>query len=453
MALAAGAAVTALGIGAFGKAAVEAAIFGDKASFAFKTLMKGSGNAEDQLKRVQDLAIKLGLPMQATIQSFQELLAAKFTPKGAEDIVRLAADMRAVGASAQKVDQVMLAIRQVASKPALSFEELNQQLSEAGIATKAVLEELAKIKGVSVPQIDKMIRGGKISGAEGIEAIKKAVMATMGIKTLGEAGENFAMQTLEGMAGVFRARISKLFMDLGKSILPTLRVLFERFTQFADALMPDLTALFGDIGKALADIFGTEDAKTAFGFIIADIKNLIGIVRGAIPIAQGFIEGFLEGFTAVQGPLREFMKSFTEATGGDNKSTIETITTAMRYLGIAVGAVAAAFGFVFVAATRVLSVIESIIAKINSLKATMNGLTFGALDALSGPDAGAPQAASFGLGTDLAGFGGSSGMTNNNNLNSTITVNAFPSAQEIATMVRREIKQELLSTFGGAMPV
>lgn len=476
-ALMAGGALAALGAGAFTKAAVQAAIFGDSAAFAFKTLMKGSGNAAMQLERVQDLAVKLGLPMQDTISSFQELMAAKFTPQGAEDIIKLAADMRAVGASTQKVSAVMLALRQVKSKPVLSFEELNQQLSEAGVASKSVLEQLAKMRGTSVMEIDKLIRTGKISGDEGIEAVKRAVMDTMGIKQLGAAGEQFASTTLEGMIGVFKARTSKMFIGLGQQILPSLRVLFDKFTSFANAILPDVALLFGDIGKAAKDLFGSDAAGKAFGFQIADIKNLIKLVRGAVPVIKSFADGFLEGFTAVQGPAREFLDSFTKAFGGENKSTVQTLATGMRYLGMVVGGVAGAFGAVFVAATRVVGAVTSIIDRIEKLRAALKGLEFPQFNGLPGPGGGVPKSEHpFGLagewwqgrgagiptsssllGAQLAssgGFGemGEQHINSGNSFSTSISVTTTPSEREIASAVRREVER-LLTQKLGSLPV
>lgn len=372
-ALIAGAAVAALGAAAFAKTAVQAAVFGDKARFAFKTLMKGTGNAEVQFERVQDLAIKLGLPIDDTIKSFQKLLAMQFTPQGAEDILKMSGDLQAVGASADEVSRAVLAITQIKATGKLQGDEL-MQLAEAGVSVDLVYQALAKQMGKTTQEVMKLKEAGKIGADDAIKAIQTAVLQKVGKGKLGEAGEQAATQTMSGMAGVFKARMGKLFMDLGKDILPTIKVLFERFTEFADAIMPDLSALFSDIGKVMKDVFGSDGAKDAFKFVIDDVRLLINVIRKALPIVGALVSGFLEGFTAMQGPLREMFKGINEAFGGDSQSAMKTFIVIARILGIVIGGIAGAFAFLFVQGVRFGVMIAQIVTKIIAFVAQVSSL-------------------------------------------------------------------------------
>lgn len=280
-------------VASFAHGVVEAAAFMDQSLFAFKTLLKGTGDAKSELRRVIALAAELGLPVEDSIKQFQKLLAMQFKPDQAAEMLKLAADLRAVGADAEGVQRALTAITQIKAKGRLQSEELVGQLAEAGVSTELVLAALSKQLGRTTGDVRKLLEAGKITADQGIEAIKAAVLAKVGGKKLGQAGAEAAMSTLTGMRDVFKARVTGIVLDMGERIGPTLK------------------AVLGPIGKDILSFLESPDAKAGIDTIVSGIKSLLGGIQAGWPMVKEFLGGFVEGL----GPLKDMAKGFSDMLG------------------------------------------------------------------------------------------------------------------------------------------
>ncbi|GMV19464.1 MAG: hypothetical protein AMXMBFR56_76880 [Polyangiaceae bacterium] len=278
---------------AFAKGIVAAAAFMDQSLFAFKTLLKGTGAAKGELRRVIALAAELGLPVEDSIKQFQKLLAMQFKPDQAAEMLKLAADLRAVGADAEGVQRALTAITQIKAKGRLQSEELVGQLAEAGVSTELVMAALSKQLGKTSGDVRKLLEAGKITADQGIEAIKAAVLTKVGSKKLGQAGAEAAMSTLTGMGDVFRARVTGIVFDMGERIGPTLK------------------AVLGPIGKDILAFLDSPDAKAGINTIVSGIKSLLGGIQAGWPMVKEFLGGFAEGL----GRLKDMARGFSDMLG------------------------------------------------------------------------------------------------------------------------------------------
>jgi tape measure domain-containing protein len=316
-ALAAAAAVGYLAV-QFGRASVEAAAFGERSRLAL-TLLTGSATvASAEFDSVRREAQQLGLDVYDTQAGFQKLLAAQFDIGKAKELVRMSADLQAIGASADQTKRAIVAISQIKNTGYLQGDELNQ-LREAGVSTELVYEALGKRLGKTTQQIISMQEKRQLGSNDVIESILEAVRKKTGSATTGDAGKSFAASTITGMAGVFKARIQNAFVDIGDAILPGLQRLmklassfvdkiaadpkiaqlgnfllarFDNFVLWAEANWPQLSETFSSGLHLMANaiVFTVEmfDTGTAKGKVFAGVMGLLALTLGIVALA-GFV--------------------------------------------------------------------------------------------------------------------------------------------------------------------
>jgi tape measure domain-containing protein len=318
-AIAAGALAAAAAVGylayQFGKASVEAAAFGERSRLAL-TLLTGSASvASAEFDNVRREAQQLGLDVHDTQAGFQKLLAAQFDIGKAKELLRMSADLQAIGASAEHTKRAIVAISQIKNTGYLQGDELNQ-LREAGVSTELVYEALGKRLGKTTQQIISMQEKRQLGSNDVIESILEAVRKKTGSKTTGDAGKAFASSTLTGMAGVFKARIQNAFVDIGDAILPGLQRLMKLGTSFVDKLANDpKIARFGSFllnqfeyfvlwteanWPTITKVFSTGlglmtdsirlavtmfDTSTVQGKALAGVMTLLGLTLGVVAVA------------------------------------------------------------------------------------------------------------------------------------------------------------------------
>jgi tape measure domain-containing protein len=250
VALAGVAATAAVGMLAvkFGEAAVQAAAFGERSRMALTFLIGSSGQANEQFDSLRKEAAGLGLDVERTQHSFQKLIAAQFSVGKSRELVRMGADLQAIGANAEDVEGVLLAMTQIKSKNKLQAEEM-LQLQERGISAELVYAALGKQLGKTREELDKMQRLGQIKGDPAIEAIIGAVKAKTGVTNTGDAGKTFADTSITGMTNVMLGRFKNFMIDVGDAILPGLTTLVGLVKGTFDAIEKD--PKIAAIGKTL----------------------------------------------------------------------------------------------------------------------------------------------------------------------------------------------------------
>lgn len=211
-------AVGRLGLG-FLEASERAAEFGQRSVLAIGFLTNDTIHAAAAFDNTRHLAQSLGLDVESTQHSFQRLLAAQFSIGKSTELIKMGADLQAIGASADEVSGALLAITQIKSKGKLQAQEM-LQLQERGVSSELVYNALQKHFGKSKAEVQKLQQAGKITGDVAIEAIIDAIKHKTHEANLGEAGKAFADSTITGMRNQFAAGVSNFFLDVGKLLEP-----------------------------------------------------------------------------------------------------------------------------------------------------------------------------------------------------------------------------------------
>lgn len=293
----------ALGVaGATADATYEMIKFGEQSRMAFGQLAKHGASPEKLFQRVRDISKEFGLDLVDTTHTYQKFLALQFNPAEAEKMLKMGADLRVLGNSAEDVKGVFLAIGQIKSKGRLQGEEM-LQLQERGVSGALVKEAIAKRMGVDYGQVDKLQAAGKISADVGLAAIEDAIKAKLGENELGEAGKRFAEQTVEGMVGKMQA----LGADIG--------------VKLTDKLAPHLNRAMTSLSSRLGKFFDSDKGEQ----FLTKVGNAIGYIADKVADAVVWMasdEGmkFFEGIANAASEAWTFVKGlFIETDTGQGK--------------------------------------------------------------------------------------------------------------------------------------
>ncbi len=302
---------------------VKMADFAQTSRLGFQAVAKHGESAEGLFTHARTLAQDLGLDVLDTSKSFTKLLALQFSPKMATDLIKMGADMRALGTSSEGVQNILAQLGQVQAKGRLQGEELTV-LAENGLSTQLVYKHLASQLGKTKDEILKMQAAGKLTSEMAFPAIMAAVMEKTGEKQLGDVGKQIADLTMSGMAGQLKAKAQNAFINIG--------------TGATTAIMGALRPIAGELG----DMFQGESFQRG---IISAVETVAGVVREAVPFVKEFVgslgQGFMEAWPAMQGAVGILLDGF-----GGEQSWMESIKELGRSLG-QIAAAAITVGVVF----------------------------------------------------------------------------------------------------------
>jgi len=275
---------------ALGKAAFDTAMWGEdtKSSLAVMAGSVEMGRAEFQ--RMLETTTKLGIAVEGSIDSYKNLRAQGFAASEAEDLIKLGADLQTVvGISDEAVQGYNRAVAQIQAKGKLSAEELMQLAESAGIGQGRVYGKLAEALGVSVDKVRKLQETGKITAAQGIDAIKAATLEMVGASQAGEATVREVSTTLRGMMRLAKSGSEAWLQSLGERLLPT----FNRVATKA-----------GEAFQRLNQAGKIDAATHAIG---SAFENLLGGVEDSIPSIESLIGNVLDWIAS--GELEKFATS------------------------------------------------------------------------------------------------------------------------------------------------
>lgn len=307
-----GAALTAgltLPIVAAGAAIVAVAGKMEQAEIAFAGLLGSAEKAGAFLTELKDFAAKTPFEFPDLVQASKRMLALGFEAQKIIPTLRTVGDAAAgLGAGAQGIDRITLALGQMAAKGKVSAQEMNQ-LAEVGIKGWDIL---AKSVGKSVAEMQKLAEKGALDGAAAVDVI----LAGLNKQFAGQMEKQ--SQTLLGQWSNFKDQVTFILMDFGKILLPVLK----------DALAATMPLL--DILRELAHWFSELPAPVRNAAVA-----LVALVAAAGPML--LIAGQLAtGIAALQGAFA--VVGITSFSGA-----MAALVPILGYVAAAVAVVAAAW--------------------------------------------------------------------------------------------------------------
>lgn len=204
----------------FIEAGLQGAAFAESSTKAIGYLTDNALHAGVVFDSVRHLAQGLGLDVEDTVHSFEKLLAAQFTVGQSKSLIKMSADMRAIGASAEETQRIIYALSEIKSIGTLQKRQ-ERMLQMAGVSGQLIDQALMKRTGIKTKGgIDLARKKGLIDADTAIEAIKDAVMAKTHEQALGDVGANRANTQLTGMLDKLKGGIKNFWIDIGEAMEP-----------------------------------------------------------------------------------------------------------------------------------------------------------------------------------------------------------------------------------------
>jgi tape measure domain-containing protein len=253
-------------------------------SLLYGTVEQG---AAVQAKAIE-LSRKYGLGLGQILSTLTQFKGAGFDLGQSEALIKLGADMRALGSTPEQLDSVFLALRKIQSQGFLQGDELNM-LSEAGVSVDKIYSRLEAKLGKTREEIIKMQAARKLSAGNVLNSIAEATLMSAQSTGFGQAGQKAADETLGGL----RSRIES---NIGADM-------FEAVQRAEPALVKGLQAVLG--GALGANGNTLQDALTnALVKVGAGLENL-----------GPKIPGFIDGLTRLAGVLERMLPTLERFVG------------------------------------------------------------------------------------------------------------------------------------------
>ena len=376
---------------------------------AFEAVGAGASGSTQALNESSRIALGLGVNLATVRQGFQQLTPVVLNSGGTiGDVSKitesLSSRFAAFGISGDRARRVMNGVVQAFAKGKLQAEELTQQISEADPAFKT---DFAAAVGVSVAELENMVKAGEVTSEMLIDVIPRLGKAGLLFGRLGTSAsdavsglernavtidqvrnqfDSLNQLSLEAFAKQFEPVINSLFRiqasvvdfvsNLSKlSVVQTLTTIFAGFTDVLGGAISSILTLaqtFLSIVSAVTNFLNPL-------LQIPGVAQAIGVViltRLIAPLIQlkktlGDIAG-----PAVTKGISDIARSFAEAAGSGS-SLSQVLSKLNSYQGLASifkggGEARKAFGEVAREGRRLESVVGAVRGKIGELQAKLD---------------------------------------------------------------------------------
>lgn len=353
-----------LGVGLAGAltvASVKSAMFTENTELAFEQLTHSASGGAAAFKTVKDLVADLGLDLHDTTEGMRKLLAAQFSLGESTELLKMSADLSAIGIHGEEAARVLMAISQIKAKGKLQQEEM-LQLAEAGISLTLVNGQLQQALGKTGAELEKMKQAGKVTGDVGIAAIKAAVKQKLGITEFGQARQKFIEHNLSGMIEQLKSTGQLLFLKLGDSI-------------------KEAAVAMGPLVKETTEWVKNLDTAN----ITSVVTSVLDTVRKLVPLGMQFIKGFVRGLSNLGDKFKLDVNGDTlVAAARAGEQLAEALGMALELARMAAKAIGflttpvgkfIAYGFLAaVAVTKLISVIGTIASVIGPVASAISAI-------------------------------------------------------------------------------
>lgn len=278
---------------------VHMGMFADASRRAFGFLTGSASEGNQAFNESVKLSKQLGTNVEETTGQIQKMLALQFKLSEAETFVKLTADLRAVGASADAVGRVLLDITHIKATGFVSGREM-RSLANAGVSVQLINEEIGKALHMDPTKVHEAITKKKVTADIALPAIQRAIMRKTHEHEAGEAGTSFAQNTLTGLVGQLQNAPSQFFLKVAAA---------------ADKSIQALKPLV----RTVMDAIEHMNVGTAATFV----SHILDMVQALVPLALEFGAGFGEGMKSINAVLG------TASIGKDSLKTAHDLGVAI----------------------------------------------------------------------------------------------------------------------------
>jgi hypothetical protein len=328
----------------FGAYVVHAAEF-KKQTFAGLDALEGSARMAEVAKKTLELmANNAGKDVGSLVEKFKELRAEGFASQDAFDAI--AASLSVGAANGEKAGDATLAlIKSVKTNSKGLFDKSALDgVTKIGVPVDKFKQSLAKLKGVTVEEIDGMVAAGKVTADEGVAAILDTIHDRFDKgQGLGALAKQLGGGSVTGQLQVLQNNLQKLFGDTAitaplVNALKNLNSLFDESSATGKKLRDFLTRMFEKVGDLIEAISDPGAIGGAIEGIVDFLDAIDTVVSHVMPYLKALGGPLWDGIKSAVKPLIGiFNKIFPEKGGGADSNFIAMFKTLGSVLGWVLG--------------------------------------------------------------------------------------------------------------------
>lgn len=309
-------------IAGFLKNSAQAAIKFETLNTQFSVFLGSSEKATKVLADLNKFSIETPFTPDQVNAAGRSLLAFGFTTEKLMPTLRMVGDVSA--AVGKDFNELATIYGKARTAGTLFAEDINQ-LTEAGIP---IIEELAKVMGVSADQVKKLGSQGKIHFAELEKAF--ANMTSTGGRFSGMMDK--MSQSTEGLLSTIEGKLQDEMRAIGQAMLPTIRTIAEGFEPAfaaAKSAVEFLIVPIGELLDALGGIFEALGFASEGGNVFVDVVSFLATttkiallplrlyIKAITAIVDAFswaikgISGFISKSPILEGAVKVLLGPFT----------------------------------------------------------------------------------------------------------------------------------------------
>ena len=264
---------------------------------AFEAVGAGASGSTQALNESSKIALGLGVSLSTVRQGFQQLTPVVLNSGGTiGDVAKitesLSSRFAAFGISGDRARRVMNGVIQAFAKGRLQAEELTQQISEADPAFKT---DLAAAVGVSVAELENMVKAGEVTSEMLIDVIPRLSKAGLLFGRLGMTAAD-AVNGLERNA-VTIDQVRNQFDNLNQLSLEA----------FAKQFEPVINSLFR-IQASVTDFISNLSRLSVVQTLTTIFAGFTDVLGGAISSVLTLAQTFLSIVSAVTNFLNPLLQ-------------------------------------------------------------------------------------------------------------------------------------------------
>jgi tape measure domain-containing protein len=251
-------------------AAIKTAAEVETATVAFTTLTGSVEKARQQMEALKKLTVETPFQFPELIDASRRMMAFGFSMEQTIPMIKIIGDaVSALGVGTEGLNNITLALGQMAMKGKVSAEEMTRQLGQYVNGWQYLADYLK----VEVPEAMEMAKNGMISGVTGV----KAVLEGLANDPKFAGGMQKQMETLSGLWSNFRDSLFFVLADIGNEIVTTFD-LKDKLIGLINGLKT-LNQWFKDLDPNIKKVVVN---MTLFVAVIGPAMFLVGKLAGAL---------------------------------------------------------------------------------------------------------------------------------------------------------------------------
>lgn len=266
-------------------------------ALTFKAIGVGASGATQALSEAKRIALGVGVNINTVQDAFQQLTPVITNSGGSiNDVARiveaLSSRFAAFGLSGDKARRVTNGVIQAFAKGKLQAEELTQQISEADPAFGT---DFAKSVGVSVAELQKMVKAGEITTDVLINALPGIGKSSIVFGKLGSSAQDAARALASGSVTIEQVRqqygnLNELSLrDFAKSAEPAINSFFN------------LQAVIVDFFRSASQTGAIDGIAQIISTIVNAVANLTKVLLSAVEVIGRIVGAFSPLISLIAG--------------------------------------------------------------------------------------------------------------------------------------------------------